>query len=125
MPFCPKCRYEYKADVMLCPDCNVALVDHLEVQQTAAVRPDDSWVVVGGVQSVIKAEIARGSLDSSNIPSVLMSSAFNNIDGNGLDTNVDSRVEGNIIMVPREYKSEAELILETILGEEFVQLDSR
>ena len=124
MSFCPKCKYEYKADVLLCPDCNIALVDHLDIQQSAAVRPDDSWVVIGGVHSGIKTEIARGSLDSSNIPSVLMSSAFNDID-NGLNTNVASHKEGNIIMVPREYKSEAELILETVLGDEFIQLDSR
>jgi len=27
--YCPKCRYEFKAGVTVCPDCNVPLVDTL------------------------------------------------------------------------------------------------
>lgn len=28
--FCPKCRYEYSQDVLICPDCNVNLVSNLK-----------------------------------------------------------------------------------------------
>ncbi len=30
MPFCPKCRYEYRPEIWECPDCGVRLVEKLE-----------------------------------------------------------------------------------------------
>lgn len=33
MPYCPKCRYEYRADVTKCPDCDEKLVDELPAEQ--------------------------------------------------------------------------------------------
>ena len=123
MAYCPKCRYEYEARVLLCPDCNEALVDQLPPEKTAAVVPDDSWIVVGGVASETKSEIARGSLDSSNIPSVILSSTFGAY-GKGMDLHfglANAPGAGNIIMVPREYREEAALILEAVLGEDLIQ----
>jgi predicted amidophosphoribosyltransferase len=29
MPFCPQCRYEYRAGLRQCPDCGAELVDEL------------------------------------------------------------------------------------------------
>src|ERR1051326_8873996 len=29
MPYCPDCRYEYRAGIPECPDCNAGLVDRL------------------------------------------------------------------------------------------------
>lgn len=121
MSFCPKCRYEYKSGVMVCPDCNETLVDHLQPSAVVAQHPDDSWVAVGTVQSTVKAELAKGSLDSSNIPSVILSSSFGAY-GKLADYSsqpVLSNSEGNIILVPREYREEAELLLEGVLGDDY------
>ncbi len=30
MPLCPSCEAEYEASVRVCPECDTALVDHLE-----------------------------------------------------------------------------------------------
>lgn len=29
MPYCPKCRYEYRDDIKDCPDCDIELVEEL------------------------------------------------------------------------------------------------
>lgn len=123
MAYCPKCRYEYEPKVMYCQDCHESLVDELKPGTSAAVRPDDSWVRVGGVFSGLKADLAKGSLDSSNIPSVVLSSTFGAY-GRGMDFGMgltNSGKESNVIMVPREYKEEAVLILESVLGDDFSQ----
>jgi hypothetical protein len=121
--FCPKCRYEYEVGILVCPDCNETLVDELPPEKIAAVMPDDSWIVVGNVASGIKSEIARGSLDSNNIPSVILSSTFGAF-GKGMDFHsglAGAHGGGNIIMVPRDYREEAVLILEAVLGEDLIQ----
>ncbi len=121
--YCPKCRYEYETGVLVCPDCNVPLVDVLPAEKAAVTTPDQSWIVVGGVASEMKSEIARGSLDSNNIPSVILSSSFGAY-GRGMDFQtglVNSSRVGNIIMVPREYREEAALILKAVLGDDLIQ----
>ena len=123
MSFCPVCRYEYEPGVRICPDCDEELVDRLPETGTAAMTPDDSWIVVGQVAGDMKSDIARGSLDSNNIPSVILSSSFSAY-GRGMDYHSGLAAfsgAGNIIMVPREYRDAATLILEAILGDELIQ----
>lgn len=123
MAYCPKCRYEYEPTTMVCPDCNVSLVDQLPASAGAAVTPDQSWVVMGQVVSQMKSEMAKGTLDSNNIPSVILSSSFNAF-GRGMDMQsglLHSGSEGNVIMVPREYQDDAMLILEAVLGDDLIQ----
>ena len=127
MAYCPKCRYEYRAGVLVCPDCNEALVDELPPEKTAAVTPDDSWVIVGTVASEMKSEIAKGSLDSNNIPSMILSSSFGAY-GKGMDFHsglAPSHAGGNVIMVPREFREEAAIILEAVLGDDLIQLEGQ
>ncbi len=118
MPFCPKCKYEYRAEQTVCPDCNVPLVDRLPTKTAAAV-PDDSWVSVGRVNSEMTAEMARGALESSNIPSVIVSSAFGTWSGSGSTGILEAAGKGsNMVMVPREYRDDAEIILKAVLGDD-------
>jgi hypothetical protein len=125
MGFCPKCKYEYQPGVNVCPDCNEQLVSHLPVTTpSAAVQPDDSWVGVCRVAGGTRTGLAKGALDSNNIPSIVMSSQFTAMGGaKGLQAALGS-AQGDILMVPREYVEEAELILEAILGEDFDRLDA-
>lgn len=126
MGFCPSCKYEYQPGVNVCPDCNEELVSHLPASSptSAAVQPDDSWIGVCRVSGVTRAGLAKGALDSNNIPSIVMSSQFR---AYGSDPMLQaSLTQGNddILMVPREYADEAELILEAILGEDFDRIDA-
>ncbi|MBU8933584.1 MAG: hypothetical protein KOO62_06220 [candidate division Zixibacteria bacterium] len=123
MPFCPDCRYEYRFEVTVCPDCGVELVSNLPSLVSAAVTPDESWVVVGQVGSQMKTELAKGSLDSNNIPSMVISSSFGAF-GKGMDFSSGlglSSSEGNTILVPREFEIEAVLILEAVLGDDLIK----
>jgi len=128
MAVCPKCRYEYQPQITVCPDCQERLVAGIApAVQAAAVTPDDSWVVVGNVGNEYQSDMAKGSLDSGNIPSVILSSNFSAY-GRGVgfaNPPVLSTNEGIVVMVPREFKEEATLLLEGVLGEGFLPADSR
>jgi hypothetical protein len=120
MPFCPKCKYVFQNGIGICPDCDEALVEYTLSGRSAAMMPDDSWMVVGGVVSHDKTQVAKGSLDSSNIPSMVLPSKFAAFRSENpqqpIDTN--SPDEGSLIMVPREFHEEALAILEAVLGDE-------
>jgi hypothetical protein len=121
--YCPKCKYEYQPGIWVCPDCHETLVDKLPSTSSAAVTPDESWVPVGRVASQTKSEMAKGALDSSNIPSVILSSTFKAY-GKGLDFQLGLSLaegEGNVIMVPREFREEALVVLEAVLGDDLIQ----
>ncbi|MCP4684654.1 MAG: hypothetical protein GY867_04310 [bacterium] len=127
MPFCPKCKYEYTAGIAVCSDCNEPLVDRLATPaSTAAVSPDDSWVGVCTVSGSIKTGLAKGALDSNNIPSIVMSPKFHTQHGIGaLVSGISpASARGDILMVPREFGDEALLILEAVLGDDFDRLDA-
>lgn len=128
MGFCPKCRYEYQPQIAFCPDCQERLVAGIAPPvQAAAVEPDDSWVVVGKLGNEYQSDIAKGSLDSGNIPSVILSSNFSAY-GRGVGSSNPLALsihEGIVVMVPREFKEEATLLLEGVLGEDFLPADSR
>ena len=123
MPFCPDCKYEYLPNVTVCPDCNKSLVPELP-KPSSATRPDDSWIGICRIHGGIKGELARGALDSNNIPSMVMSSSFGAI-GTG-DAHLGKVLTpGEIVMVPREFREEATLILEAVLGEDFQAVERR
>ena len=131
MPFCPECKYEYNQGKSKCPDCNVSLIDKLPVEQTvkglrAAVVPDDSWVGICQIDGQIRSDLVKGALDSNNIPSVVLSSQFRALGSStGFALGPTNPLVGknDVLMVPREYRHEAELIIEAVLGEDFDRLD--
>jgi hypothetical protein len=63
-------------------------------------------------------------MESSNIPSVIVSSAFGTWSGSGSTGILESAGKGsNMVMVPREYRDDAEIILKAVLGDDLY--DSR
>jgi len=126
MPYCPKCKHEHRAALLICPDCQEPLVDRLEPAGTAAVVPDDSWVVVGGVSSELQSHMAKGSLDSNNIPSMVLPSSFTrHLTGFGVPAGEREEEAGKeVILVPREFLEEASLVLDAALGEDLDQAGS-
>ncbi len=126
MPFCPQCSYEYPGDALVCPECGVVLVDHLaKTISPAATKPDDSWIGICRVGGLMSSQMIRGLLDSNNIPSIEMSSAFQALDRsvNWPGPSENDAVDNEIVMVPREFHQEAELLLAAILGEDFEMLE--
>lgn len=123
MSYCPQCKYEYPPQVTMCPECGDALVEKISENFAPAVSPDDSWVLIGGVTSEGKARVARGSLDSNNIPSVFMPSKPDKLaEKEVIDPNpilVDAGAD--LILVPKEFGDEAKLLLQAILGDELIQ----
>lgn len=66
MPFCPKCRGEYRPGYTWCVDCDVALVD--ELPRFEAGEPP---VVVYETHSQAEADVLRAKLEFLGIPATL------------------------------------------------------
>jgi hypothetical protein len=119
--YCPNCNFDYDADIRVCPECDEDLIPSLERRGTAAVSPDDSWVAVGTVSDRVKSDMAKGSLDSNNIPSLIV----NNYHENRIQETAGAAYidpEGaSLIIVPKEFSGLATEILKSVLGDELLK----
>jgi len=70
MPICPNCEYEYIEGILICPDCNVALVDELKNFQELS---EDEWVLVYTSFSVIDVEMLKENLESAGMSASILS----------------------------------------------------
>ncbi len=70
MPYCPKCRYEYRDEIKRCPDCDVNLVEELT---------EDELVCVGAFFTEGDAQIARLKLDSLGIWSTMKNETISQV----------------------------------------------
>lgn len=125
MPYCPECAFEYDSTMLMCPECKVGLVEQIP-GATAAVSPDDSWIRVCQIEKDLTSQLVRGLLESNNIPSIVMSSAFQPL-SNGVgwvSGGKPTRGEKHYLMVPREFRQEVELLLSAVLGDDFEAIDA-
>ena len=128
MAFCPRCKFEYDASIMVCPECHEILREKIGGKTgSAAIKPDDSWVVVGGTISSSESDMARGSLESSNIPAMMLPPELTPLTVGSGTLSVYRPIGGeeDIIMVPREYHEEAVLLLKAVLGEDFGETEAK
>jgi hypothetical protein len=70
MPICPNCEYEYIEGILICPDCNVALVDELKNFNDVS---EDEWVLVYTSFSVIDVEMLKENLESAGMSASMLS----------------------------------------------------
>ena len=129
MPYCPNCKFEYHAGMLVCPDCDIPLVDRLIGSHAgAAIMPDDGWVGVCSLSSNAMSRLVKGALDSSNIPSVIAPAVFETLENDVQFT--AGKIIGSVgktttVLVPREFQEEACIILEAVLGDEYIGDDAR
>lgn len=71
MPFCPKCKDEFRPEISVCANCNVALVDSLEEDQEM-----EELAVACNIAQEENAYIIRGFLESEGIPCQLENMSF-------------------------------------------------
>ena len=127
MAYCPKCNAEFDDECKVCPECGDILAEQLPVASGAAVATDFYWTQICGVRSEARAESAKEALDSSNIPSVIMSSRFASRNRHQLVTSFPGleATDFSIVMVPKEFREEAEMVVEAALGDDWIPLDAR
>ena len=70
MPICPNCEYEYIEGILICPDCNVALVDELKNFNELS---EDECVLVYTSFSVIDVEMLKENLESAGMSASILS----------------------------------------------------
>ena len=124
MVFCPNCNSDVQDDIIICPECSNELIEQLESTRPVAEAPDDSWVVVGKLSGTRILEQAKRIMDSNNIPSVMIPATFAKPFNAPLDDDRLAELSGfddeKLMMVPRDFKIEAKLIMRSFLRQEML-----
>jgi thiol-disulfide isomerase/thioredoxin len=103
MPFCPKCKYEYRSDIATCPDCDVKLVPELSEAEKQKQEPVDVELVeVADFTFDVQAEEAKVLLESHGITAVV---------GNAISAMIYPGMTGAKVLVPKEEEKKAREIL--------------
>ncbi len=125
MVYCPNCQYEHPSETFVCPDCRQSLIEKIDATKPVAMAPDDSWVAVANIKGTKLAEKAKNALDANNIPSQIMpktfAQPFNKPAGGNQVFYASGYYQEKLLMVPREYKHEAKLIVKSTLKKEKTQ----
>ena len=129
MPFCPKCRSEFRDGFTVCSDCGVSLVASLPDESAAAPGGGDSaaeWVALARLTSPQYAEMVQEALEAKGIPAMVLSSTghFGQIGQMGF-ASYPAVGGAYTVMVVKDRRDDAEREAQTILGDlwEKVQLE--
>jgi len=64
---CPQCKSEYRAGFTRCSDCNVDLVDQLQIDVARPVDHRLDLVLAGSYSNQVEADVARTALEGAGI----------------------------------------------------------
>ena len=125
MPFCPKCRYEYKSGVSTCPDCDEALVSALPTSDPgpeSVTIPQEykDWVQLARLASYQSAQMVMEAWNAKDIPGVVLSGAGHFGQTGQMGPSSFKPVGGEYsMMVPPEHVVNADVEASGILGDEW------
>ena len=126
MPYCPKCKYEYRPGIEFCPDCDEPLVDEIP-DDIIDDEPDifagyDDWLPLARLTSLQFAEMVVEGLKAKDIPVVMLSEAGHfGVTGQMGMGSFRPIGGGYLIMVSEEYAEDADREAELMLGDEWVK----
>lgn len=109
MPFCPNCKFEYKPEIDICPDCGAKLVSKLEEEIIENIK----YVPLRKVPTRLYAQMLQEALEEHDIPCLLKGDDM----GVFLGALGTTSVLPVTVWVPEELKEKAEEIAFQILGE--------
>lgn len=112
MPFCPNCKFEYKEEVQICPDCGAVLVEKLPEQPPETLKPI-TYVFLKDLPSRLYAEMLKEALEEEGIPCMVKGDDIGIMLGS-YSTTSPVRVS---IWVDRNKFFEAKKIAQEILGD--------
>jgi len=124
MPFCPKCRYEYKEGIATCPDCDETLVASLP-EETNTDTPNimeayDDWVPLARLTSDQFGVMLVEGLRAKEIPAVIVSAAGHFGVTGQMGISAFRSVGGAFtLLVPREFVHDADQEAAVMLGEDW------
>ena len=121
MPFCPKCKYEYRPEISECPDCGVRLVASLPLEPEAADEKQYDWTPVARITSPDYGSMIVETLRNKDIPAILTDSSghFSKIGAVGMSSFQPVAGVGTTLLVPKEFVEEAAGEAQAIFGEEW------
>ena len=120
MPFCPKCRFEYEADVAVCPDCDMELVADRPPDPDEEESEYKNWIPLARLTSEQYAEMIQERLEQVNIPVVILSGTghFGYIGTMG-PSSFAPVGGGYTVMVPEEFAADADIEGQAMLGDDW------
>lgn len=65
--FCPKCKYEYRDDITVCPDCNEKLVEEPVQEVQCGFDPDEEICCLCSAADEFEAEVIISKLRAEGI----------------------------------------------------------
>lgn len=123
MPFCPKCKYEYRPEISECPDCGERLVSHLplEPEATEDLSAQYDWKPIARITSPQYGSMILEVLRAKEIPAVLSDSSghFSKIGALGTSSFQPVAGVGTTLLVPKEFVEEAAGEAQIILGDDW------
>jgi hypothetical protein len=123
MPFCPKCRFEYKPEISHCPDCDERLVSALEPEpeETDPMAAYTDWTPIARMTSPQYAEMIVEALRSKDIPAMLHDTSGHFGQTGQMGTSSFRPVAGAVsaLYVPGDFVEDASHEMAAILGEDW------
>jgi len=109
---CPECKAEFRAGILRCPDCDVALVERL-AEPTARDGVEDLVTVLRTTDPALL-PVVKTVLEAAGVPFVVQGEAALSYFPLGpAAARATGRVTGASVLVPRERAAEARELLES------------
>lgn len=124
MPYCPKCRYEYRPEISQCPDCNERLVATLPMEPENKPVIYENWTEIARFTSTQYGEMLVEALRSKDIPALLRDATghFGQIGAMGMTSYAPVPGAYATLLIPDQFVEQACQEAEAVMGEEWAKI---